>query len=145
MNSQNQIAGGILSLKTERDRPAFWASPTAAPFELPLLPGHTRGWADRINDAGIITGVFQDDNYNGGGVIWRVFVDTEDNVSVDGPLALPPLLGHPDAWTIDVNQLFDGSCQVAGTSNPGDGIWAAVVWTVNVHVVTVGWFSQECR
>ena len=131
VNSQNQIAGG-LTLEDGTDRPAFWASPTAEPFDLPLLPGHTRGWADRINDAGVVTGVSKDENWNGGGVIWRVFIDADDDVLVVGPLPVPPLPGDAEAWTVDLNELSEGSCQAAGTSNPGNGVYEAVIWTVNV-------------
>jgi probable HAF family extracellular repeat protein len=131
VNNLNQIAGWILS--GGHYVPAFWNDPSATPVELPLLPGDTYGFADMINDAGIITGYSNNENSQGGGVIWRVSVDVDGGLSVDGPLPLAPLPGDAEAWTVDLNELVDGSCQVAGTSNPGDGVYAAVFWTVDVN------------
>ena len=68
------------------------------------------------------------------GVVWRVFVDENGDVSfVDGPLPLPPLDGDTGAWGSDLNELIDGSFQVSGYSREDDGGPEAVVWTIGVN------------
>jgi uncharacterized membrane protein len=134
VNNLNQIAGRVCQ-EDGSDAPAFWNGPSAAPFELPLLPGHTQGWAEAINDAGIIVGVSKDENSDGGGVVWRVFVDEAGAVSADGPVTLPPLAGDWDAGAVDVNELVGGSFQVAGSSRstPQYPVFTACRWTLSVR------------
>jgi hypothetical protein len=134
VNNLNQIAGAVYQ-EDGSDAPVFWNGPSAAPFELPLLPGHTQGWAEAINDAGSIVGVSKDENSDGGGVAWRVFVDEAGTVSVDGPLTLPALAGDWEAWGVDVNELVGGSFQVAGTSlsTPESPVRTACRWTLSVR------------
>ncbi len=124
LNNLNQIAGRRLG-----GEPAFWKAPGAAPVDLPLLSGHTEGWATAINDAGMIVGIS-----DGESVIWRVFVD-QDGVAVDGPLPLPPLEGHVAVWGSDLDEPIGGSFQVSGYSRGENGVYEkeAVVWTLGIN------------
>lgn len=134
VNNLNRIAGAVYQ-EDGSDAPAFWNGPSAAPFELPLLPGHTQGWAEAINDAGIIVGFSDDEDDETSvfaSVLWRVFVAEDGGVSVDGPLPLPPLAGDAVAGLADLNEMLDGSFQVAGSSRGDDGYAEAAVWTVDV-------------
>ena len=128
VNNRNQIVGAVL-LESGSRTAAFWSEPQAAPDLLPLLPGDQEGFAFALNDDGVIVG----DSGNRG-VVWRVFVDENGDVSfVDGPLPLPPLDGDTGAWGLDVNELVDGSFQVSGHSRGEEGPYEAVVWTIEVN------------
>ena len=132
VNNLSQIVGE--SASGELGVPAFWKAPGAAPVDLPLLSGDTQGHASAISDAGIIVGISRDDESSGTGVLWRVFVDENGDVSfVDGPLPLPPLDGDAGAWGMDVNELIDGSFQVSGHSRGDVGPPEAVVWMIGVN------------
>jgi len=127
VNNLSQIVGRRVS--SAHFVPAFWKAPGAAPVDLPLVAGHTEGWASGINDAGMIVGIS-----DGESVIWRVFVD-QDAVAVDGPLPLPPLDGHVAVWGSDIDELMDGSFQVSGYSRGENGVYEneAVVWTLGIN------------
>ena len=116
----------------------FWNGLDAAPVDLPLLPEDTEGSALGINDAGIIVGFSSHDASSEKGVVWRVFVDENGDVSfVDEPVPLPPLDGDTRTAGLDLTELIDGSFQVSGNSRGEAGTpfgpAEAVVWTIGVN------------
>ncbi len=147
VNNLNQIVGKDGAFG------AFWSSPTANPVPLLPLPPTTPqpgmesvsvgSGASAINEDGIVIGgsseLFQVDNGDGTysfvtlstGVVWRVVVDS-DGIHVDGPRPLLPLNGHVEshAGPGNLNELVDGSAQVAGYSS---GPREAVVWTIGLN------------
>jgi uncharacterized membrane protein len=130
VNNLNQIVGLRVDYQA-----AFWASPTSAPVDLPPLSGHIWCGASAINDDGIVVG-WSDPGpgptWDGRAVVWKVNVDSEGDVTVAGPVPLPPLSGDTHSQANDVNELLDGSLQVVGISaNEVDEF--AVTWTVSLN------------
>ncbi len=125
LNNLNQIVGH------DSDRGAFWKSPSAAPVELPPLPGNVFSGATRINDDGFVIGGSNSDLFSPAvSVVWRVTVDATGVVHVDGPLPLGPLPGGSDWWGYEINEAVNGVSQVAGYSSvPKE----AVTWTVSLN------------
>ena len=124
INNLNQIVGrdGVSGL--------FWSSPSASPVRLPPLPGDLTSSAEGINDDGIVFGVSEglvDGEYSVACVVWRVYVDENEMLQVDGPRLLPPLQ-DVTWWPYDINEVVSGAAQVVGES---DG--EAVVWTIELN------------
>ena len=129
VNNFNQIVG------EEEDFVAtFWAGPSAQPIRLPPLAGHILSRAIAINDAGIVVG-WSEDGVNGTwdsiGVVWRVVVDDDGAVYVNGPQPLGPLVEASSSTTVDVNEVIDGTAQATGYSF--NGAREATVWTIELN------------
>jgi hypothetical protein len=108
----------------------YWSSPSASPIVLPPLTGDNVSWAAGINDAGMVIGesaYVAGDDYLSLPVVWRVYVDDNQMLQVDGPKALPPMnsVSH-GAWNI--NEVVAGAAQVAGESDS-----EAVIWTIRLN------------
>jgi hypothetical protein len=127
LNNHNQIVGTLLD--ETGDHGLFWASPTAAPEVLPLLPGDARGYANSLNDEGIAVGGSMPART---GVAWRIVVDDSDGVSIAQPIPLFALSGDVHSFAADVNEMVDGSAQVTGMSYDAEGLYRAVRWTITV-------------
>jgi hypothetical protein len=131
VNEQNQVAGeanfnGVWS-------GAFWANPDAPPVELPPLVGDDVTDVYDMNDAGIIVGDSRIPGASVTGVIWQAMVDEDSHVSVDGPVAMPPLPGDVDAGACGVNEPVDGVAIACGWSRPAGGeTGRAVVWFIEL-------------
>ena len=124
INNSNEVVG------TNGTSALFWSSPSALPISLPPLPGDSISWAYRINGDGIVIGESAsvlDGDYLSAPVVWRVFIGTEQNWQISGPLPLPPLQTGAVTLVWDVNEVVNGIAQVAGESAS-----EAVVWTVAV-------------
>ena len=127
INNLNQIVGDRASGGT------FWRGPAdALPVSLPPLSGDTRSAPYAINDAGMVVG--NSLNVVGEviltrGVVRRVVVAENGDVSVEGPVPLPLFAGHPEAWAIALSELSNGSFHVTGYSQRDDA-FEAIVWTV---------------
>jgi uncharacterized membrane protein len=130
VNNLNQIVGENGDFQA-----AFWASPESQPVALPPLPGGLLSRATAINDAGVVVGFSEDGSAAPGwtsiGVVWRVAVDSDGDVSVAGPLRLEPLAGGFMSTAGDLNEVVGNAAQVIGWSD--DGFLEAVVWTVTLN------------
>ena len=130
INNLNQIVGETAT------GAHFWRGPAdALPVSLPPLSGDTRSAPYAINDAGMVVG--NSLNVVGEviltrGVVWRVVVDENGDVSVEGPVPLPLFAGDPEAWAIALSELSNGSFHVTGYSPGDDASLEAIVWTVAV-------------
>jgi hypothetical protein len=125
INNHNQIVGETAS------GGAFWRGPAdAAPVSLPPLSEDTRSVLCAINDAGMVVGnsllYIGGEAVSGRGVLWRVVVDENDNVSVEEPVPLPLLADAPQAWANAVSEMSGGSFQVTGHSVREEIAWARV-------------------
>jgi hypothetical protein len=123
VNNLNQIVGGTsvggvnLAL--------FWSSPTANPIPLPPLAGDVSSDAFAVNDDGIVVGESASGVSPKRGAVWRVLVDSNGDVQVDGPVERPPLIVGTAAQARNVNEVVDGTAWIVGNSAD-----LAVTWTV---------------
>jgi len=107
---------------------AFWSSPSAEPVPLLPLVGDVTSYALAVNDAGIVVGWSWDFVCNlARNVVWRVVVDENEIVHVDGPVELPPLNAGVSTLARDINRVVGGTAQVVGDSGN-----QAVVWTIEL-------------
>lgn len=131
VNNLNQIVGGDTILGA-----VFWADPDADPIALPALPGDLWSSALAINDAGMVVG-FSAPGATGTwapvGVVWKVDVNNNGTVVIDGPVLLPPLADGVKAIAEDINELDNGSAMATGYSTSENGFDEAVVWTIELN------------
>ena len=131
VNNLNQIVGGDTNLGA-----VFWADPDAEPVALPALPGDLWSSALAINDAGMVVG-FSEPGATGTwapvGVVWKVVVDNDGTVVIDGPVLLPPLADGVEAIAEEINELENGSALATGYSTTESGFSEAVVWTIELN------------
>jgi probable HAF family extracellular repeat protein len=131
VNNLNQIVG------YQRYGGLFWSSPTAAPVDLPPLPGDGGSLAEAINDDGIVVGSSLGGSGDGvprvRGVVWRVVVDANGDAQVDGPRLLLPLAGSIRWVPVDITETVEGVALAAGDSRFENFLVEAVVWTVELN------------
>ena len=128
----NQIVGrgklGGLSLAV------FWSDPSSGPVVLDPLPGDLEADALAINDAGIVVGRSWPDGpgFAPRGAVWRVIVNGNGDIQVDGPQELTPLAGDSISAAVDINEVIGVSAQAVGASYDGV-LHEAIVWTISLN------------
>jgi len=130
INNLNQIVGedGLIA--------AFWAGPQAPPVALAPLTGDALSRALAINDTGIVVGLSEDGanaTWDPIAVVWRVVVDDQGVVHVNGPKALPHLPGDIHSTAVDINEVVDGMAQATGWSIDDVGRPEAAVWSIDLN------------
>lgn len=132
VNNLNQIVGN--TKVADFSLALFWSGPSAEPAVLLPLAGDVTSYALAVNDAGIVIG----SSYDGvsmtpdgvalvRGVVWRVAVDADETVHVDGPVELPPQFAGAVTGAHDINEVVGGAAQIVGDSG-----YQAVVWTIEL-------------
>jgi len=134
INNLAEIVGVIWAdSQTTYTTAFFLRAPGADPTPLSPLDGDDVSYVTDINDAGVIVGISRPDGGSNTAVAWRAVTDQDGNVTVEGPVVLPPLDGYGASTSERLDNASGSVFQVTGFCR-GDGTPSqqAVVWSLEL-------------